>query len=222
MILLLGGAHSGKSAFASALAAALERRDSRHEGVLYLAPIAEQVVSAELQRAMEAQRSLRPSAWRFEEPPYSPEDFESLVQLHSIGTVIFDGLNLWLGYEITNKSSIYDAKTLERHCRKELMHLVEILANLKARTIVTSGVVNEGLPPSHESGRLLRELLGRATQTLASHAEVVCKLESGIATTLKLPKAWLPVSTPQGWTPVWNVEAEALAESVINGRMQFS
>ena len=68
--------------------------------------------------------------------------------------------------------------------------MIGVLANLRIPTIVTSAEISEGVSPVHESGRLFRDLVAASNKFLASKAALVCSLQAGIATAIKIPVEW--------------------------------
>lgn len=191
MIFIQGGACSGKSKFAVDVARAAEPGLGAGRRVGFVSPFARDRAAPLLQERMDAQRSERPRHWVQLEGAFQIDGLVTWCSENKIGLLVFDGLNLWLGNEITVKGESYSPSMLEAHCRKETEAVVRVLGPELAKrgvwTIVCSGVVNEGLPAVHESGRLMREILSAAGCSLAAQADVVCSMESGLALAIKYP-----------------------------------
>jgi adenosyl cobinamide kinase/adenosyl cobinamide phosphate guanylyltransferase len=191
VIFIQGGACSGKSKFAVAVASAAEPALAAGRRVGFVSPFGRERAAPPLQERMDAQRSQRPRHWAQLDGEFHIDGLASWCSENKIGLLVFDGLNLWLGNEITLKGESYAPSLLEAHCRKEMGALVRVLGHELAKrgvwTIVCSGIVNEGLPAVHESGRLMREVLSSAACSLVAQADVVCSMESGLARTIKYP-----------------------------------
>ncbi len=191
MIFIQGGACSGKSKFAVDVAVAAESRLAAGRKVGFVSPLERSLAAPGLQERMDAQRSQRPRHWVQQDGAFQIDELANWCSANTIGLLVFDGLNLWLGNEITLKGESYAPSLLEAHCRKEMGALVRVLGHELAKrgvwTIVCSGIVNEGLPAVHESGRLMREVLSSAACSLVAQADVVCSMESGLARTIKYP-----------------------------------
>jgi adenosyl cobinamide kinase/adenosyl cobinamide phosphate guanylyltransferase len=208
VIFIQGGACSGKSKFAVDVAVAAESRLAAGRKVGFVSPLERARAAPALQERMDAQRSQRPRHWAQQDGAFQIDELANWCSANTIGLLVFDGLNLWLGNEITLKGESYAPPLLESHCRKEMHALAGILGHELAKrgvwTIVCSGIVNEGLPAVHESGRLMREILSASACTLAAQAEVVCSMESGLARAIKYP-ARLRNEVFPGVRDVWPV-----------------
>jgi adenosylcobinamide kinase/adenosylcobinamide-phosphate guanylyltransferase len=176
LMLVLGGARSGKSAFAQRLA-----QELGEEKVLYVATA--QAGDEEMQQRIERHRQERPSAWRTLE-----------VQRH-VGRAILDHVSDstaivvdCLAVLVSNLlMDMEDATTAEAEAKvmAEVQGLAECTARLPGRLIVVSNEVGLGLVPPFLLGRAYRDLLGRANQTLAEKADKVYLLVAGIPVLIK-------------------------------------
>ena len=175
-----GGARSGKSAFAEALAVASSRQ------VVYLATM--EPLDHELERRVARHREGRPAGWRTIEAPL--DLFAALNNAGSEACVLLDCLSLW----VTNRlmplgdppaSDALDA--LERAIETDLAALIEAQHARSGELIVATNEVGSGVVPPSALGRAYRDLLGRANQQVNLAASRAWILVSGRA--LELPPA---------------------------------
>lgn len=163
VLLLLGGARSGKSALAVRLAQA------RKAPVWFFATAEPR--DAEMARRIEEHRRSRPADWRVVEEPRALE--AAVAAVPPAATVIVDCLTLWVANLMDDRSAeeIVDrAAALGARCRAR--------AGL---TIAVSNEVGMGLVSPNPLGRAYRDLLGRVNQRWAEAAEEVLFLVAGQA-----------------------------------------
>jgi adenosylcobinamide kinase/adenosylcobinamide-phosphate guanylyltransferase len=171
LVLVLGGARSGKSRFAQELA------QERGERVLFVATAAPG--DEEMKRRIALHRQGRPTRWRTVEALTGAGE----AILHEAGdaqVVVVDCLtlllsNLWVGAE----------EPLEERVLAEVEGLVTAARELSAPVIVVANEVGLGLVPPHPAGRAYRDLLGLANQRLAQQADEVYFLMAGLPLRLK-------------------------------------
>jgi len=163
--LVLGGARSGKSAFAESLVDA----DRGAGPVRYLATA--RPVDAEMAARIRRHRARRPDFWEVVEVE---SDLAGAVAASAGGTLLVDGLTLWL------------ATLLERSA--DPMGPVE--AALKALEavpdwVVVSEEVGGGLVPTSALARRFCDLAGEVNQRVAALGDTVYLVTAGIPQRLK-------------------------------------
>lgn len=156
LILVGGGARSGKSAFALTLARQLGRRR------LFLATA--QAGDDEMRRRIELHRQGRGDDFHTVEEPLAVP--EALAAARDFDVALLDCLTLWLA------NLLHEAADPEAAWRR-----VEVLAAaLRARpchAVVVTNEVGLGLVPETPLGRAFRDLAGRAHQRLGALADEV-------------------------------------------------
>lgn len=224
MIVILGGASSGKSRMAFEMAqAAGQGAALAGRGPVFVEPMPLAKMPAPVAERAEALRSARQASgsdWVEVTAPFDAEQLQAQCVARRAGVVVFDGLNLWLGHELLAKAGANPGALLEKYIRRETEHLVSSLQQLARgglRVIVVSASVNEGLPATDELGRLMREHLSLANARLAQNAELVCVMEAGLARVLKAPERWtsglpLPNGLPEGLWPAFVCGPEVAAK----------
>lgn len=181
-----GGARSGKSRFAVALAARLAAGGS---GVAYLATM--QPLDAELEARVARHRAERPAAWRTIEEPR--DLLAGLAAADPSAVVLLDCLSLWVtNHLLPLGESPSPAATagLETHLLGSLDDLLRAAAARPGDLIVVTNEVGDGVVPDTVLGRAFRDLLGVANQRVASQAARAWLLVAGRALPLPAPEAW--------------------------------
>ncbi len=173
--LVLGGARSGKSAYAEALVLG-----ATPEGVspLYIATAT--ASDAEMAARIARHRARRGTAWRTLEVPLDLADALT-CQSERGGPILVDCLTLWL----TN------VMLAGRDAENETAKLVDTLARLEGPLVAVSNEVGLGLVPDSRLGREFRDHLGILHQRLAVLADRVVFMTAGLPMQLK-PQPTMP------------------------------
>jgi adenosylcobinamide kinase/adenosylcobinamide-phosphate guanylyltransferase len=188
LILLLGGARSGKSHYAEALA-------SRFERVLYIATA--QARDDEMQARIAIHRQARPSTWRTVEAPtgVGPAVRAALAE-GPADAVLLDCVTLWMSNlvlrELGDKAT-GDFEALDRadeiaaqeQARVEMDDLLAVFHATRVPWGVVRNEVGWGLVPAYPLGRVYRDLLGWANQRLAAEADAVYLMIAGLPVDVK-------------------------------------
>ena len=172
LIFILGGARSGKSAFAERLA----RRDGR---VLFVATA--EARDQDMKRRIAAHQDRRPPAWDTLEEPLELVRALRPV-LHRYDTFLLDCLTLWVSNLLLDQPGRAEAASHIPDSARKLMHLI---AESPATWILVSNEVGQGIVPSSSLGRAYRDALGRVNQVAASRADRVFLMTAGLALDLK-------------------------------------
>lgn len=183
LVLVLGGARSGKSAFAERLA-----RAEGGEGVLYIATAT--VTDDEMAARIARHRADRSDAWETVELPVRAGN--ALRQRANLpGVLLLDCLTLLLSTPAFTDLDL-SADAIEAHATAEVDGLLRLRDAYPGTLIVVSNEVGMGLHPNSALGRSYRDALGRANQRLASHADTAYLLVAGIPLDLRRLQATLP------------------------------
>jgi len=166
--LLLGGARSGKSRRAEALA-----RNSG-QAVLYVATAPMMPDDAEWQARIEKHKQSRPSVWQCVEEPLAL--VEVLQQKsHSEQLILVDCLTLWLS------NMMFE----ERDMVLETQRLCSQLHDCCGDVVLVSNEVGMGIVPESALGRRFRDEQGRLNQAVAAVADTVELMVAGIPLAIK-------------------------------------
>jgi adenosylcobinamide kinase / adenosylcobinamide-phosphate guanylyltransferase len=177
LLLVLGGARSGKSAYAQRLAQELGRDD-----VLFVATA--EAWDEDMAQRIARHRQERPATWRTLETPRQVGQTIAL-HLHDTAVVLVDCLTLLVSNTLLHCGASPDPAAAEAAVQKEVAALVQTSQASAATCIVVSNEVGLGLVPDNPLGRLYRDLLGRANQTLAARAEAVYFMVAGLPVDVK-------------------------------------
>lgn len=170
---VLGGARSGKSHFAQALANELEGP------VVYIATA--QALDAEMQQRVAKHRHERPAHWQTLELPLAVAQGYWQSGLKP-AVVLLDCLTLLVSNVILAECSDeeIEAEKAMTAVEHELDTLLELIKQDSARWIVVSNEVGMGLVPPYPLGRVYRDALGIANQRLAAIADEAFWMVAGI------------------------------------------
>ena len=155
IVLVLGGARSGKSAAAEAIAAELG------DPVTYLATVRDDGSDADLAARVAAHQARRPPSWTtLQAEPHLREQVTRLT-----GTLLLDSLGPWVA--MTRP----DAESLDA--------LAQALTTRDGDTVVVSDEVGMSVHPSTALGREFRDALGSANAAVARVADSVLLVVAG-------------------------------------------
>jgi adenosylcobinamide kinase / adenosylcobinamide-phosphate guanylyltransferase len=170
--LILGGARSGKSAYAEKLAAASDLP------VTYIATA--QVYDDEFARRIEHHQTRRPKHWQLIETPFG---LASTLQTYAKNDecVIVDCLTLWLAQCICPDCELPEGVDWQQ----ERAALLQTLPTLTGTVILVSNEVGMGIVPLGEINRQFQDEQGRLNQSIATIAHQVTFVAAGLPLFLK-------------------------------------
>jgi adenosylcobinamide kinase / adenosylcobinamide-phosphate guanylyltransferase len=180
LILVLGGARSGKSAFAGRLAAA------GSTPVLFVATM--EPGDDETRRRIERHKRERVSGWVTVEEPIDVVEAVS-SQDPRPATVLLDCLTLWtanlLQRRLGEAPSLEAIDAAEAEVLRQVNALLDWQRAASANLVIISNEVGLGLVPPYPLGRAFRDVIGLAHQLIAAAAGRVYVLTAGIANEIK-------------------------------------
>lgn len=180
MILVTGGARSGKSRHAEALIA-----DSPQ--VLYIAT--SQIFDEEMAARIQHHRDGRPPHWRTAEcwrhldalitPDNAPEE---AILLECITTMV---TNLLFAMGVDTDPDNWDYAAMEQAIEDEIRTLIDACQRCPAQVVLVTNEVGMGIVPENRLARHFRDIAGRVNQRLAAAADEVWLVVSGIGVKIK-------------------------------------
>ena len=178
LILILGGARSGKSAEAVRMA-----RDRGGGKVLYVATA--DPGDDEMRFRIEKHRAERPAGWHTLEAPYNIGQAIGR-QPDGYATIIVDCITLLVSNLVVDRPDPY-ADAVQKSVVEEIAAIVQSAKAMPSasRMIIVSNEVGTGLAPLTPLGRAFRDLVGQANQTLATAADRAVLMVAGLALLLK-------------------------------------
>lgn len=169
LILLLGGVRSGKSRFAQVMAAELSDR------VCYIATA--QPCDGEMRDRIVKHRAERPASWQTVEAPTRVGDALRKAA-HLADVVVLDCVTLLVANVLMEQESLEPV-------RAEVADLLAARKESEVTVIAVSNEVGMGVVPPYPLGRIYRDALGEANQSLARAAESVYLMVAGLAIEIK-------------------------------------
>ena len=178
LIVLLGGARSGKSRYAQEWA-------RTHGGrVLFVATA--QAFDDDMRERIAHHRAARPPAWSTLE---APRDTGAAVQAagDAYDTIVVDCMTLLASNALLALPDDATADAATDAVLSETDGLLAACAASTATWLVVSNEVGMGVVPPTRLGRLYRDALGQANQRLAQAADEVLLLIAGLPWSQKRP-----------------------------------
>ena len=170
LIFVTGGARSGKSQFAQDLA------HSQKGSTVFIATA--EARDDEMRKRIASHRRARPSGWdTVEEPRHLGQAVQECAGAYDI--LLIDCLTLWISNLLTNNP------LPETEIEREIQSLVNSCKTESSTVIIVSNEVGMGIVPVDSLTRLYRDIVGRANQDIASEADEVYLVVSGIPVQIK-------------------------------------
>jgi len=164
---ILGGASSGKSAYAERMTLATNLKP------VYLATAQGQ--DGEMSDKIKRHQARRGPEWRLIEAPL---DLSSALQpLSESHVVLLDCLTLWLSNLLEANADI----------EAETEHILSVIQNSATHIIAVSNELGLGLVPATPLGRAFRDAQGLLNQRFAEAAGTVTFVAAGLPLSLKAP-----------------------------------
>lgn len=176
IILVTGGARSGKSSFAERLA--LKIGDGR---AAYIATA--QIFDDEMNFRVKLHRQRRGDNWTTFEAPFAAEEKISEAG-KNFGAILFDCVTLYVSNFLCNADTD-DEKFLYDNLRGLIGKLIDAAQRSDAVTIFVTNEVGAGIVPENKLARRFRDLAGLANQMLAAQADKVFLCIAGLAVDVK-------------------------------------
>lgn len=189
LVVITGGARSGKSKFAERLA------QESGESVVYIATMEQLETDTESCHRISRHRERRPAHWHTIEQPYNVNEVVDELE-PGTRTCILDCLSLYVSNIVLldYAGDAIDMDRLEEHVLSSVNDLIDSIARQSGTNFfVVTNEVGWGIVPENGLARAYRDLLGVANQVLAGAASEVWMCCSGLQLKLK-PSARAPVA----------------------------
>ena len=171
IILVTGGARSGKSKFAEDYTLSL-RADASLPAI-YIAT--SEAFDSEMEERVSLHRKRRGAEWKSVEEPLELAQILKETDNHFNQPRLVDCLTLWL-----NNLIFY-----QRDIDTELATLIDMLDRQHADVVFVTNEIGSGVVPEHPDTRAFRDKAGLLNQTIARLASEVYLSVSGIAVRIK-------------------------------------
>lgn len=176
LILVTGGARSGKSSFAEQYVARYGRK------IAYIAT--SQVLDEEMKFRVSLHRDRRPADWDTYEAPF---DAHEAVKEAAAGhdMILFDCLTVYISNLLCSLEDVEDSARNYELVKNSCAELVSAVQDCDATLVVVTNEVGDGIVPMNRLAREFRDLAGLANQLLARQAEEVFLVTAGIPVNIK-------------------------------------
>jgi adenosylcobinamide kinase/adenosylcobinamide-phosphate guanylyltransferase len=190
LILLLGGARSGKSAYGETLA----RQLAGEAPVLYIATAT--ASDDEMRQRIARHRASRPPQWLTVEEPRNPA---SALHANIAPIALLDCVTLLVANLLLANADDHDnpdvndfaSGVAEESVDRAIGDLLDAWRAQSSTLILISNEVGMGIVPPYPLGRVYRDCLGRVNARLAAEADTVLLMVAGLPIELRaLADAW--------------------------------
>jgi adenosylcobinamide kinase/adenosylcobinamide-phosphate guanylyltransferase len=176
---VLGGARSGKSAHAEALAQTRpdtdERKQRDDQRLVYIATA--EIFDAEMESRVELHRQRRGPEWDLVEAPLDlPRAIRDSDNDKAV--ILVDCLSVWTTNLLIHERDIEQARQA----------LIDILRECKGRIILVANETGLGIVPDNALSRRFRDANGLLNQAVTAAADEVFFMMAGIALRIKPPQ----------------------------------
>ncbi len=174
LVMVIGGARSGKSTYAQYLAQKTSNK------VAFIATA--EALDDEMAQRIDVHKKSRPSEWITIEAPTGIK--QKLIEANVLADVfIIDCITLLVSNLLMKsmKDEKVDEKTLYSLISQEFSEIISTAKESDALWILVTNEVGLGLVPADSSSRLYRDSLGKINQWLAVEADEVFYMVAGIA-----------------------------------------
>ena len=180
LILILGGARSGKSAFAQRKA--LQAASGQNDRVLFVATATAE--DAEMQERIERHRQDRPGSWDTLEVTH---DVASAIRglKNAYAVILLDCLTLLISHHLVELDEQDDRRAAAEVVGGEVQALIDLARAGDADVLIVSNEVGLGVVPATPLAREFRDLAGMAHQRLAASADEVYFMVAGLPQAIK-------------------------------------
>ncbi|MDT8901739.1 bifunctional adenosylcobinamide kinase/adenosylcobinamide-phosphate guanylyltransferase [Anaeroselena agilis] len=183
IVLVTGGARSGKSAFAEKYVAALG------VPVAYIATA--ETLDAEMAARVALHRARRPASWQTYEAPRAAHQALGRAA-EAAGAVLFDCLTVYVANLLLDPAAAATAEERHSQITGEIARLAAAARTVSATVVFVTNEVGAGIVPDNALAREYRDLAGLANQRLAAVADEVYLVVSGIAVDIKKLATTIP------------------------------
>ena len=176
IILVTGGARSGKSLFAEQYAIA------QNGHMAYIATA--QVYDQEMESRVTLHRTRRADRWLTFEAPYDAHQTMELAAKEAT-IILFDCLTLYTSNLLLSPSAPDDSEQKFQYIMEQIDKLLKSARSTQAIVIFVTNEVGMGIVPDNALARQYRDIAGMVNQRVAGYADEVYLVISGLAVEIK-------------------------------------
>lgn len=177
IILVTGGARSGKSSFA-------ENLYKNENDVVYIAT--SKIFDKEMENRVEAHRKQRPITWRTFEANYNLDKAVEKEDFYLLDCITLLSSNIM--YDITKDLEDIDFSTqekVEKRITNELDKLINKIRRENKNLILVTNELGMSIVPENKLARIYRDVQGRINQKVAKESDQVYLVVCGLPVRVK-------------------------------------
>lgn len=177
IILVTGGARSGKSSFA-------ENLYKNENEVVYIAT--SKIFDKEMENRVEAHRKQRPITWRTFEANYNLDKAVEKEDFYLLDCITLLSSNIM--YDITKDLEDIDFSTqekVEKRITNELDKLINKIRRENKNLILVTNELGMSIVPENKLARIYRDIQGRINQKVAKESDQVYLVVCGLPVRVK-------------------------------------
>ena len=183
IVLVTGGARSGKSRFAEQYAAHHGKR------VAYIATA--EIYDSEMAFRVKLHRERRPAEWPTYEAPYDAHEALAKAGGAGMDMILFDCLTLYVSNFLCSLDTIADSHRNYTLAREKIDLLLGQAKANPGTTIFVTNEVGNGIVPESHLAREYRDIVGIVNQWAGRAADEVYLVTCGLAVNVKkLAETW--------------------------------
>ncbi len=177
IILITGGARSGKSTFAEKLAASLTEGKKA-----YIATA--QIFDEEMANRVKIHQSRRDDTWvTFESPFEAEKAIEDADKTADV--ILFDCMTIYISNFLCAYESLDDLDNINIELKNLVNKLLDAAKKISGTIIIVTNEVGCGIVPENKLARVFRDCAGIANQMVAAAADDVYLTVCGLSVNLK-------------------------------------
>lgn len=177
IILVTGGARSGKSTFAEKTAVALTNGKKA-----YIATA--QIFDDEMAQRVKIHQSRRDDTWLTFEAPFEAE--KAIAEANQIADVIlFDCMTIYISNFLCSYENLDNIDNINAELKNSVNKLIAAAKKISGTIIFVTNEVGAGIVPENKLARVFRDCAGIANQMIAVAADEVYLIICGIPVTVK-------------------------------------
>lgn len=180
---VIGGARSGKSTFAE------KKVNEYGNKVLYIATAV--ITDEAMADRVKKHKAQRPETWSTLEMYSNFMDLPNHKEFMEAESIIIDCITTLIGNHMFDSKIDFDSckseevNSLEKNILKEVLNLLDICNKYNKKLVVVSNETGMGVVPSYYMGNYFRDMSGRLNREIASKADFMYFIFSGIPIKLK-------------------------------------
>ncbi|MGM0601823.1 MAG: bifunctional adenosylcobinamide kinase/adenosylcobinamide-phosphate guanylyltransferase [Bacillota bacterium] len=175
VILVTGGARSGKSSFGELIA-----RKLGGDSVIYIASGV--AVDKEMEERIAAHKKSRPDGWKTIEAPSGLP--KKLKKIPEESVVLFDCLTTYLSNLLIREEN-KEYREIEKKLLNEVKDILNTAESRNLDFIIIQNEIGQGVVPPYKLGRYFRDISGRAARLCAAKSERVFSMTAGLPREIK-------------------------------------